>query len=58
MNEIGLWQMDFSIHVKAYDQVIKKEGNKTTTKWVDGGEIIIGPTIRSGRGKYDRVRYN
>nr|QIC49960.1 hapless 2 [Actinia equina] len=55
VNEIGLWQMDFSIHVYAYDQVIKKVGNKTITEWVEGGEIVIGPSVRTGRGKYGRI---
>ncbi|EDO36432.1 predicted protein [Nematostella vectensis] len=55
VNEVGLWQMDFSIHVKAYDLVVEKVGNKTQSKWVDGGEIVIGPTIRSGVGVHGRL---
>ena len=47
--------MEFGIHVRTYDQVTKKEGNITKPKWVPGGEIVIGPHVRMGRGKYGRV---
>lgn len=47
--------MEFGIHVKTYDQVTTKEANITKPKWVPGGEIVIGPHVRKGRGKYGRV---
>lgn len=47
--------MEFGIHVKTYDQVTTKVGNITKPKWVPGGEIVIGPHVRMGRGKYGRV---
>ena len=47
--------MEFGIHVKTYDQVTAKEGDVTKPKWVPGGEIVIGPHVRMGRGKYGRV---
>lgn len=47
--------MEFGIHVKTYDQVTAKVGNVTKPKWVPGGEIVIGPHVRMGRGKYGRV---
>lgn len=55
VNELGRWEMEFGIHVKTYDQVTKKVGNITKPKWVPGGEIVIGPHVRMGRGKYGRV---
>lgn len=55
VNELGRWEMEFGIHVKTYDQVTTKEGNITKPKWVPGGEIVIGPHVRKGRGKYGRV---
>ena len=55
MHEIGQWQKDFKIHVKAYDQVTTRVGNKTNIKWVDGGEIVIGPSKTRGVGKHGRV---
>lgn len=55
MNELGRWEMEFGIHVKTFDQVTTKEGNVTKPKWVPGGEIVIGPHVRRGRGKYGRV---
>ena len=55
VNELGRWEMEFGIHVKTYDQVTKKEGNVTKPKWIPGGEIVIGPHVRRGRGKYGRV---
>ena len=47
--------MEFGIHVRTYDQVLEKKGNVTKAKWVPGGEIVIGPHVRMGRGKYGRV---
>ena len=47
--------MEFGIHVKTYDQVTARVGNVTKPKWVPGGEIVIGPHVRMGRGKYGRV---
>ena len=47
--------MEFGIHVKTYDQVTERVGNVTKPKWVPGGEIVIGPHVRMGRGKYGRV---
>ena len=47
--------MEFGIHVKTYDQITAKEGDVTKPKWVPGGEIVIGPHVRMGRGKYGRV---
>ena len=49
--------MDFSIHVKAYDQVTEWDPvkNQTLIKWVEGGEIIVGPTKRRGTGLHNRV---
>lgn len=55
VNELGRWEMEFGIHVKTFDQVTKKEGNVTKPKWVPGGEIVIGPHVRRGRGKYGRL---
>ena len=55
VNELGRWEMEFGIHVKTYDQVTTKVGNITKPKWVPGGEIVIGPHVRMGRGKYGRV---
>ena len=55
VNELGRWEMEFGIHVKTYDQVTERVGNVTKPKWVPGGEIVIGPHVRMGRGKYGRV---
>ena len=55
MNELGRWEMEFGIHVKTFDQITTKEGNVTKPKWIPGGEIVIGPHVRRGRGKYGRV---
>ena len=55
VNELGRWEMEFGIHVKTYDQVTTMVGNMTKPKWVPGGEIVIGPHVRMGRGKYGRV---
>ena len=30
-------------------------GNVTKPKWFPGWEIVIGPHVRTGRGKYGRV---
>ena len=55
MNELGRWEMEFGVHVKTYDQVLEKKNNVTKAKWIPGGEIVIGPHVRLGRGKYGRV---
>jgi len=46
---------DFTIHIKAYDQVEKIVKNKTTTDYVNGGEIVLSPSRKAGVGKYNRV---
>ncbi|XP_068682010.1 hapless 2-like isoform X1 [Montipora foliosa] len=55
VNELGRWEMEFGIHVKTFDQVLEKVGNISKPKWVPGGEIVIGPHVRMGRGKYGRL---
>ena len=51
-----MFTFDFTIWVKAYDQVEKIENNKTVIDWVDGGEIELSPTKTGGVGKHGRVR--
>lgn len=46
---------DFTIHVRAYDQIEKVLKNRTATEYVNGGEIILSPSQKSGVGKYQRV---
>lgn len=46
---------DFTIHVKAFDQVEKVIGNITKTEYVNGGEIVLSPSRKSGVGKYQRI---
>ena len=55
VNELGRWEMEFGVHVKTFDQVLEKKNNVTKAKWIPGGEIVIGPHVRMGRGKYGRV---
>ncbi|XP_015762006.1 PREDICTED: protein HAPLESS 2-like [Acropora digitifera] len=55
VNELGRWEMEFGVHVKTYDQVLEKKNNVTKAKWIPGGEIVIGPHVRLGRGKYGRL---
>ena len=50
-----MFTFDFTIWVKAYDQVEKIENNKTVIDWVDGGEIELSPTKTGGVGKHGRV---
>ena len=56
MHEIDVFSFDFTIWIKAYDQVEKFENNKTLIEWVDGGEIELSPTKTGGVGKHGRVR--
>ena len=46
---------DFTIHVKAFDQVEKVIGNTTQVDYVNGGEIVLSPSRKSGVGKYQRI---
>lgn len=50
-----MFTFDFTIWIKAYDQVQKIEHNTTVVEWVDGGEIELSPTKTGGVGKYGRV---
>ena len=58
MHEIGLWEMYFNIHVYTWDLQYKKVGKKKVKDLVNGGEIIIGPTMRRGKGVHGRVRFS
>lgn len=55
MNSFTESYRDFTIHVKAYDQVEKVLNNKTVTDYVNGGEIVLSPRRKAGVGKYERV---
>lgn len=46
---------DFTIHVKAFDQVEKVVNNRTQIDYVNGGEIVLSPSRKSGVGKYQRI---
>ena len=49
-------RFSFVISIQAYEQVKKVFNNKTTTEWVDGGNIKLNYQKRSGFGQYGRVR--
>jgi hypothetical protein len=55
VHEIDVFTFDFTIWIKAYDQVERVENNKTLIDWVDGGEIELSPTKTGGVGKHGRV---
>lgn len=46
---------DFTIHIRAFDQIEKIVNNKKIVDSVNGGEIVLSPTVKSGVGKYKRV---
>ena len=46
---------DFTIHIRAFDQIEKIVNNKKVVDSVNGGEIVLSPTVKSGVGKYKRV---
>ena len=46
---------DFTIHVKAFDQIEKVIKNRTRIEYVNGGEIVLSPSEKSGVGKYQRI---
>ena len=50
-----MFSFDFTIWVKAYDQVETIKNNETVIDWVDGGEIELSPTKTGGVGKHGRV---
>jgi len=55
VHTFGESSRDFTIHVRAFDQIEKVVNNKKIVESVNGGEIILSPSVKSGVGKYKRI---
>nr|XP_004211319.2 unnamed protein product [Hydra vulgaris] len=58
LNEFTESYRDFSIYVKAFDQITKVVQNKSYIDYVNGGEILLSPSQKSATGSYNRITGN
>ncbi|XP_065661043.1 hapless 2 isoform X3 [Hydra vulgaris] len=58
LNEFTESYRDFSIYVKAFDQITKVVQNKSYIDYVNGGEIVLSPSQKSAIGSYNRITGN